>query len=186
MVVSFWFREVLNIILIILPFVREESEFLQVEFHTHGETMYRIRVCHWHAFYESEISALIIWPKVVRLITSTSVTLSGLIMLTSPFPLAQLPHLFSFLFSCGHVRIMERTKIWVILNECLKISTRKYCNKKKSTKALLRLQYQLSPSSWEVRSNIYKPMSLFEFSFSYAYDFFTQRSLIMKVTLYKK
>ena len=101
----------------------------------------------------------------------------------SPSPVASLVLFFVLLWTCKN---HGKDKDLSILNECLKISTRKYCNKKKSTKALLRLQYQLSPSSWEVRSNIYKPMSLFEFSFSYAYDFFTQRSLIMKVTLYKK
>lgn len=111
-VVSFWFREVLSIILIIFPFVREESQFLQAVFHTHSGTMYHIRVYHWHAFYESEISALIIWPKVVTPSTSTCVTLSGLITLTSPFPYPNCLTCSLFWF-CGRVRIMERTKIWV-------------------------------------------------------------------------
>ena len=130
MVVSFWFREVLSIILIIFPFVREESQFLQAVFHTHSGTMYHIRVYHWHAFYESEISALIIWPKVVTRSTSTCVTLSGLIMLTSPFPYPNCLtcSLFLVLWTCNN---HGKDKDLSILNECLKISTRKYCNKNK-------------------------------------------------------
>lgn len=80
---------------------------MQVEFHTHSETMHHVRVYHWHAFYESrEISALIIWPNVVKLVTSTSVT-EWLNYADIPLSLPQLPYLFSFfvLWTCkNHVK----------------------------------------------------------------------------------
>lgn len=57
-VVSFWFREVLNII--IPPLAREENRFCR---RSSVPTVQQWTVHHWYRFYRSEVLALIIWAS---------------------------------------------------------------------------------------------------------------------------
>lgn len=105
-VVSFWFREVLNII--VLPFIREENQFCRL---SSIPTVQQWIVRHWFGFYRSEDLALIIWASGGEIRTDSLIPLSDLVMWYSPSPHPSLlPRLFLF---GGDLRVVERTKNWV-------------------------------------------------------------------------
>lgn len=81
------------------------------------------KVHYWCGFYESEVSGLIILPMVIKLVTSPFVSSSG------PIPP---PQLSLFSFHPVEAKNHGENKDLSIVNELIKISTRKHCNKTKN------------------------------------------------------
>lgn len=147
--VSFWFREVLNII--ILPFIREENQFCRL---SSIPTVQQWIVRHWFGFYRSEDLALIIWVSGGEISDRLTYPIERLSY--AIFPITPPQSVTSSLFVWWWFKSCGKNKDLSIRKKLVKIVPRKYCNKNKNSTVFISM-VECSTKAWQALRYCHHP-----------------------------